>query len=235
MNPAPPSISELTLAATPNAVAWARRHTVDVLQRWRFPAEGIEIARLLVSELATNAIQHARPAAPSATTITESAGPGTIVLRLWPTDGGVVISVGDSDPRSPVPRTGDSSATGGRGLLLTQAMANRWGYYQPGPQSGKIVWAEIPANHSTSLGEPGSGKPPSIGRLPRPRPRDPRSQPSAGTSRDPWAIYTEPHRDADPVAGPGADRRGKTLWILLDISRLRGWPRPVARLAPHAG
>ncbi|MEU0061747.1 hypothetical protein ABZ085_00105 [Streptomyces albidoflavus] len=40
MNQVPLSTSELTLAATPNAVAWARRHTVDILQRWRFPDEG---------------------------------------------------------------------------------------------------------------------------------------------------------------------------------------------------
>ena len=40
MNQAPLPVSELTLAAIPNAVSWARRHTVDVLQRWRFPDEG---------------------------------------------------------------------------------------------------------------------------------------------------------------------------------------------------
>ncbi|MFL4905233.1 hypothetical protein ACJ6WF_19085 [Streptomyces sp. MMS24-I2-30] len=51
MNQIPPPFSELTLAATPNAVAWARRHTVDVLQRWHFPTESTEVARLLISEL----------------------------------------------------------------------------------------------------------------------------------------------------------------------------------------
>ncbi len=157
MNQVPPSISELTLAATPNAVAWARRHTVDILQRWHFPTEGIEVARLLVSELATNAVQHARPTESSDTGDTESSGPSTIVLRLWPTDGCAVISVGDSDPRPPVPRTGDASATGGRGLLLTQAMANRWGYFPTQLHPGKVVWAEVPAHPSTALGEPGIG------------------------------------------------------------------------------
>ncbi|WP_371872767.1 ATP-binding protein [Streptomyces pacificus] len=78
----------MTLAATPNAVAWARRHTVDILQRWRFPDEGIEVARLIVSELATNAIRHAHPTKTSEAAA-DSAGIGTIVLMLWPSDGGI--------------------------------------------------------------------------------------------------------------------------------------------------
>jgi len=82
MNQVPPPASELTLAATPNAVAWARRHTVEVLQRWRFPAEGIEVARLLVSELATNAIQHARPPVSTAAPCAGNAAIGTIVLSF---------------------------------------------------------------------------------------------------------------------------------------------------------
>ncbi|MGW2282709.1 ATP-binding protein [Streptomyces sp. NPDC001770] len=120
----PPSISELTLAAAPNAVAWARRHTVDILQRWRFPDEGIEVARLLVSELATNAIQHAHPAK-TYEAVAHFVDMGTIVLMLWPTDGGIILAVSDPDPRPPTPRTSDASATGGRGLVLVQTMANR--------------------------------------------------------------------------------------------------------------
>ncbi|MFB7821727.1 ATP-binding protein [Streptomyces hydrogenans] len=156
MNQVPPSINELTLAATPNAVAWARRHTVDILQRWRFPAEGIEVARLLVSELATNAIQHARSTKTSEASA-HSASIGTIVLMLWPTDGGIILAVSDPDPRPPAPRPSDASATGGRGLVLIQTMANRWGYSPRQPHPGKIVWAEVPARPSSGLGEPGFG------------------------------------------------------------------------------
>ncbi|MFF5390476.1 ATP-binding protein [Streptomyces sp. NPDC013012] len=156
MNQVPPSISELTLAATPNAVAWARRHTVDILQRWCFPDEGIEVARLLVSELATNAIQHAHPTKTSEAA-GHSVGIATIVLMLWPTDGGIILAVSDPNPRPPAPRASDASATGGRGLVLIQTMANRWGYSPTQRQPGKIVWAEVPARPSSTLGEPGSG------------------------------------------------------------------------------
>ncbi|MFD9468058.1 ATP-binding protein [Streptomyces goshikiensis] len=137
-------------AQVSNAVAWARRHTVDVLRSWRFPAEGTEVARLLISELATNAIRHARP---PGTAATEPAVPGTILLRLWPTSAGVVLLVGDNDPHLPTPRTPSDSATGGRGLLLTAAMASRWGYYSRHPHPGKFVWAEIPARPEGTLSD----------------------------------------------------------------------------------
>lgn len=156
MNQAPPPTSELTLAATPNAVAWARRHTVDILRRWRFPDEGIEVARLLVSELATNAIQHARPAETSRTMNIGFAGPSTIVLRLWPTDEGIALSVSDRDPQPPTPRTSDNSTTGGRGLFLVEAMAIRWGCYPTRLHPGKIVWAEVPTKPKAIISEPGA-------------------------------------------------------------------------------
>ncbi|UUN27559.1 ATP-binding protein [Streptomyces sp. FIT100] len=162
MNQIPQSISELTLVATPSAVAWARRHTVNVLRRWRFSAEAIEVARLLVSGLTTNAIQHTKLTETSETAAVESARPGTIVLSLWPTDGGIVLAVSDPDPRPPLARTDDASATGGRGLILVQAMASRWGYYQPGRRAGKVVWAEVLAHPSAAVGESGAGHPQSV-------------------------------------------------------------------------
>ncbi|MEU4150471.1 ATP-binding protein [Streptomyces sp. NPDC026659] len=148
MNQVPSPVSELILAATPNAVAWARRHTVDTLQRWHFPNEGIEVARLIVSELATNAIQHAQPADTSGFTDL-----GAITLMLWPTDYGFILAVSDPDPRPPAPRPHDASASGGRGLILIQTMASRWGYSPTQPYPGKIVWAEVPARPSSTLDE----------------------------------------------------------------------------------
>ncbi|WP_411144907.1 ATP-binding protein [Streptomyces sp. x-80] len=157
MNQALPPISELTLAATPNAVAWARRHTVDVLQRWRFPSDGIEVARLVISELATNAIRHAQSAGATEPTDSGSMGLGIIVLGLWPTDDGIILAVSDPDPRPPTPRPHDASATEGRGLVLIQAMADRWGYSPAQIPPGKIVWAEVPACPTGDLSEPGIG------------------------------------------------------------------------------
>ncbi|WP_329383195.1 ATP-binding protein [Streptomyces sp. NBC_01351] len=150
-----PLVSDLALAAIPNAVFWARCHTVDVLQHWHFPAEGTEVARLLVSELATNAIQHARPLGPPGAT---RPAPDTILLRLWPTPTGVVLQVGDNDPRPPTPQSPSDSALGGRGLLLTATMATRWGYHPRRPHPGKFVWAEVPARPTTALSEPSDAR-----------------------------------------------------------------------------
>ncbi|WP_371603460.1 ATP-binding protein [Streptomyces sp. NBC_01220] len=159
MNQVPPPASELTLAATPNAVAWARRHTIDILQHWRFPAEGIEVARLLVSELATNAIQHARPPVSTTAPYSGNAAIGTIILKLWPTSRGVLVAVSDHDPCPPTLRASDSHANGGRGLLLTQAMANRWGYYPEPSTPGKTVWAEVPTQPKQEITGPAGGSP----------------------------------------------------------------------------
>ncbi|MGW4673768.1 ATP-binding protein [Streptomyces sp. NPDC004324] len=123
----------------------------------RAESAGIEVARLLVSELVTNAIQHARLAG-TPETAAESASIGTILLRLLPTDGGIILSVSDPDPRPPVPRAEDASATGGRGFVLIQAMANRWGYFPTQPLTGKIVWAEVPSRPRAALRESGGSE-----------------------------------------------------------------------------
>ncbi|MFD7094199.1 ATP-binding protein [Streptomyces xanthophaeus] len=150
-----PLVSDLSLAAIPSAAFWARCHTVDVLRRWDFPAEGTEVARLLVSELATNAIEHARPlGSPEAA----QPAPDVIHVRLWSTPTGVVLLVGDNDPRPPTPQSPSDSALGGRGLLLTATMATCWGYHPRSPHPGKFVWAEVPARPSATLSKPSYGQ-----------------------------------------------------------------------------
>ncbi|MFD7781584.1 ATP-binding protein [Streptomyces nojiriensis] len=150
-----PLVSDLSLAAIPSAAFWARCHTVDVLRRWDFPAEGTEVARLLVSELTTNAIEHARPLGPPEAT---QPAPDVIHLRLWPTPTGVVLQVGDNDPRPPTPQSPSDSALGGRGLLLTATMATRWGYHPRRPHPGKFVWAEVSARPPATISEAPDGQ-----------------------------------------------------------------------------
>ncbi|MBB5934546.1 hypothetical protein FHS42_001593 [Streptomyces zagrosensis] len=83
-----------------------------------------------------------------------------ISVRLHLVGSSVLILVSDGDPRPPVRREPDSTATGGRGLLLTEAMAIRWGYYRPKARPGKIVWAEVGVQPtSDSLLEAGEPRP----------------------------------------------------------------------------
>ena len=85
-----------------------------------------DLAVLLVSELATNAIIHVgRPFK-----VTVDVSPA----RLW-------VGVDDLSPLRSEPGPIDVSATSGRGLFLVAAMANRWGI-EPKP-AGKRAWFEL--------------------------------------------------------------------------------------------
>ena len=154
MSQARSTFSQLALADTPNAVSWARRHTVDILSRWQVQPNLVETARLLVSELTTNAIRHAEP--------TEEPSPpsplaavGTVGLMLWLDAPRLVLQVQDHDPRPPVVKSVGEDAENGRGLFLVNCMSARWGFYYPTPGL-KAVWAEL------SL-VPGAGRHPPAG------------------------------------------------------------------------
>ncbi|MFD7729173.1 ATP-binding protein [Kitasatospora phosalacinea] len=138
MSASRPQLSLLTLDSTPESVAGARRHTAQVLQCWRARGELSDAARLVVSELATNAVR-ARGGPPGFTL--------TLVLR----DGALLVQVGDQDPHPPRPRTAGPEATGGRGLHLVDELSSRWGYYRTSPH-GKVVWAELPVADGSAPG-----------------------------------------------------------------------------------
>lgn len=86
-----------------------------------------EDAAVVVSELVTNAVIHAGT---------------TVAVRIHLLDeGGVRIEVADSRSWPPVPRRLAPESVGGRGLVLVEALAGKWGV-DPTPE-GKVVWAEI--------------------------------------------------------------------------------------------
>lgn len=120
----PPGPFVLTLLACPKAVPVAR-HAV----REHLGAPCPEL-QLCVSELLANVIRHVGEDAP-------------VTLRLTPAPPGRVrLEVSDPDPhtwlvvRRPAP---DDEA--GRGLLLLDAVAARWGVRQDA--AGKTVWCEV--------------------------------------------------------------------------------------------
>jgi CheY-like chemotaxis protein len=86
----------------------------------------LELVTLLVSELVTNALVHA------------GGGP-RVVVRLR--RGQVRVEVADDDPRLPALRVPDDTGPGGRGLLIVDRSASRWGADPARP--GKVVWFEI--------------------------------------------------------------------------------------------
>jgi anti-sigma regulatory factor (Ser/Thr protein kinase) len=123
-------ISQATarFAARADAPLAARRFVSSVLARR--PYEGraqTDDIRLVVSELATNAVIHAGTAFSVSVRCTGSA---------------VRISVRDSSPAQPVVRNGGPASMSGRGLHLVKAVSDAWGV--DADPDGKTIWAEFP-------------------------------------------------------------------------------------------
>ena len=126
---------QLTLAATARAVGLARHATHEALASWQL-AYLEETAVLLVSELVTNAVRHART------------GGSMLVLRLESAGSWLRIEVHDADPRVPEPRTPDKLDGSGFGFVLIEALASKWGVRKA--TIGKAVWAELYAPHDSA-------------------------------------------------------------------------------------
>lgn len=121
----PVQIATRTFDCTALDARFARRFTVDALSATGH-GEMAEDAAIVVTELAANAIAHAR----SCFTVTLSAQ-----------EGRVRIAVGDDSPDSPGIQTGDDLESRGRGLRMVASVAEKWGTKSDG--HGKVVWAEL--------------------------------------------------------------------------------------------
>lgn len=137
-----PLISSLDLAPELHSVRVARRYATAAFQGWRVPADTIDNAVTIISELATNALRHTGPTPevepPTGWSVRSSC---TLVLQLWPCY--VLILVCDQDRRPPVLRRPAPDAESGRGLQLVEELSEAWGYALPEPPAGKVVWAQV--------------------------------------------------------------------------------------------
>ena len=104
----------------------AARHFVSEVLDQAGVADVLDEARLVVTELAANAVEHAR----SGFTVGVDLNADT-----------VLITVSDDSPRRPTPRPVPSVATGGRGLVIVAALSERWGSEPVG--GGKTIWAQL--------------------------------------------------------------------------------------------
>src|SRR4051812_22065663 len=101
------------------------------------PADRLQTAVLLASELATNAILHART---------------DFDLRLCLTGRMLQVAVTDGSSRPPSPVVVDANATSGRGLRLLVLRPPRGGPETPGP--GRGVWFELPLSPGVVIDRP---------------------------------------------------------------------------------
>ncbi|NLU76746.1 ATP-binding protein [Streptomyces sp. HNM0575] len=133
------------LSPTRRGARLARLLTVAQLASWELPSE---TAAQLVSELASNAVLHGHVKGRSfRLTVRVTEGPSGRSART-----ALRIEVTDARPeRLPSTRPAPSppEAESGRGLLLVEALADRWGV-TPGPAPCKTVWAETNLTVRTS-------------------------------------------------------------------------------------
>lgn len=138
-----PVHSSLALTALSSAAFWARRHTEEVLRHWGPPAEMVESAVLVVSELVANAVkatadgldereQRLYDHRPAALPYVRLAALGVVRLTLCSDYRRVLVEVWDHGPGIPVLGDPADDALSGRGLMLVDSLCGRWGWYPVG-------------------------------------------------------------------------------------------------------
>lgn len=89
----------------------------------------VEDVRLVVTELATNAVEHART---------------SFILTLSMANSAVRVGIVDESTSAPVACTPLDTDTSGRGLLLVDRLSQAWG--SSVSDGLKTVWASFPSN-----------------------------------------------------------------------------------------
>ncbi|MFB9677465.1 ATP-binding protein [Streptosporangium vulgare] len=157
----PETFSEILLLGDTEAASRAR----EEVRKWL--GEGhpaYEDARLVVSELVTNAVQHARL---KVTGQAGASGDDPLILRLLAYGGLLRVEVVDAGLSVEEPRLRVDPACllteNGRGLAIVGVLSGgNWGYRSHGREPGRTVWCELPANPPRSDGGlPEESAPPS--------------------------------------------------------------------------
>ncbi|WP_328540008.1 ATP-binding protein [Streptomyces sp. NBC_00344] len=130
--------SHVVLPSEPASVPAARTYVARVLTEWGLPGDGdaAEAIRLMVSELATNAVQH-----------TFGQSPAFTVRLVLERDEQLRIGVTDSHPRWPQRLPAAVQQDNGRGMVIIRWLAAENGgrlSVTPTPEGGKTVWIALP-------------------------------------------------------------------------------------------
>jgi serine/threonine-protein kinase RsbW len=113
------------------SVSKVRRTLVEDLETRDVPPVVVDEAEIVVSELVSNAIRHARPLSDGNLRVHWKVKAGVVEVEV--TDGG-----SESSPR-PAPRT--IWAPSGRGLRIVRSLAHEWGVTED--RNGTTVWASL--------------------------------------------------------------------------------------------
>ncbi|MER5470710.1 ATP-binding protein [Streptomyces sp. NPDC002935] len=130
--------ASVTLPSDPVSVSVARKFVAEVLAEWGLPcdSEVAETVRLIVSELATNAVQHTFGQSPTF----------TVGVRL-DREEHLRIGVTDSHPRFPKRLPAAVQQDNGRGMVIIRWLTAECGgrlSVRPTREGGKTVSIELP-------------------------------------------------------------------------------------------
>ncbi|MER7394350.1 ATP-binding protein [Streptomyces sp. NPDC000151] len=144
--------ASLTLPSAPDSVPMARRYVTGVLTEWDDTPTGVGRAelldsiRLIVSELATNAVVHTSGRSPTF----------TVDVHL---DRHELLRIGvtDDHPRMPRRLPAAVQQDNGRGMVIIRCLAAESGgkiTIEPTESGGKTVWIALPWPVPVLPGEP---------------------------------------------------------------------------------
>ena len=130
--------ASVTLPSEPASVSAARTYVLSTLAEWGLPptTDAAETVRLIVSELATNAVQHTFGQSPTF----------TVDIEL-DRDEHLRIGVTDSHPRFPKRLPAAVQQDNGRGMVIIRWLAAESGgklRVRPTREGGKTVSIELP-------------------------------------------------------------------------------------------
>ncbi|GGN31604.1 ATP-binding protein [Streptomyces fuscichromogenes] len=130
--------ASVTLPSDPASVCTARSYVLDTLAEWGLPSgtETADTIRLIVSELATNAVQHTFGQSPTFT-----------VDLVLDRDEQLRIGVTDSHPRFPKRLPAAVQQDNGRGMVIIRWLTAECGgklRVRPTREGGKTVSIELP-------------------------------------------------------------------------------------------
>ncbi|MEV5979416.1 ATP-binding protein [Streptomyces sp. NPDC052114] len=130
--------ASVTLPSDPASVSAARKYVLRVLSEWGLPGddEVADTIRLIVSELATNAVQHTLGQSPTFTVDVE-----------LDREEQLRIGVTDSHPRYPRRLPAAVQQDNGRGMVIIRWLTAECGgrlSVSPTDEGGKTVWIALP-------------------------------------------------------------------------------------------
>ncbi|MEU5919818.1 ATP-binding protein [Streptomyces sp. NPDC047141] len=130
--------ASVTLPSDPASVSTARRYVAEVLDGWGLEDADdlVDAIRLMVSELATNAVLHTFGQSPTF----------TVDVRLEREER-LHIGVTDSHPRWPRRLPAAVQQDNGRGMVIIRSLAAEAGgrlSVTPTEEGGKTVWVTLP-------------------------------------------------------------------------------------------